>query len=296
LSELLGYDFIIEFKKGKDFSVANALSHQSDDLTKEELCIALISFPTPTWMSDLNESCLSDQHTTELLTVLQRGDAVQKGYSLQQGLILHKGRLWVVKDSPFQEQLLTYIHSNPTAGHLGYHKTIQRAKTNFSKKGMRHDIKKFVRECTVCQENKHESVLLARLLQPLPTPSRVWSDIAMNFIEGLLLSLGFSVILVVIDRFSKYGHFLPLAHPYTASKVAQMFLTNIFKLHGMPTTIVSDRDPNFTSSFWRELFQLQGISLPFSSAYHPQSDGKMEALNKCLETYLRCYVGAKPKD
>jgi transposase InsO family protein len=75
-----------------------------------------------------------------------------------------------------------------------------------------------------------------------------------------------------------------------------MFLINIFKLHGIPTTIVSNWNPTFTSSFWRELFKLKGISLAFSSTYHPQSDGQTEALNKCLETYLRCYDGAKPKD
>jgi hypothetical protein len=117
----------------------------------------------------------------------------------------------------------------------------------------------------------------------------------MDFIEGLPLSHGFLVILVVIDRFTKYGHFIPLAHPYTVSTVAQLFLANIFKLHGMPTTIVSDHYPTFTSSFWHELFNLQSISLAFSSAYHPRSDGQTEALNKCLETCLRYYVGAKLK-
>lgn len=128
---------------------------------------------------------------------------------------------------------------------------------------MRHDIKKFVRECRVCQENKHESVLPADLLQPLPIPSRVWSNIAMDYIEGLPLSRGSSVILVVVDCLSKYGHFLPLAHPYSAATVTQVFLNNIFKLHGMPTTIVSDRDSTFTSNFWRELFHLQGDFFSF---------------------------------
>jgi hypothetical protein len=160
---------------------------------------------------------------------------------------------------------------------------------------MKADIKTFVRECQVCQENKHETVLPAGLLQPLPIPSRVWSDISMDFIEGLRISHGFSVILVVVDRLTKYGHFLPLAHPYSASRVAHLFMANIFKFHGMPSTIVSDRDPTFTSSFWRELFRLQGSTLTFSSSYHPQSDGQTEALNKCLETYLRCYAGSKPK-
>jgi hypothetical protein len=136
------------------------------------------------------------------------------------------------------------------------------------------DIKKFVRKCSVCQENKHETTHPAGLLQPLPIPTQAWSDISMDFIEGLPSSQGFTVIFVVVDRFTKYGHFLPLSHPYTASKVAEIFLANVLKLHGMPRTIVSDRDLVCTSSFWRDLFKLQGISLALSSAYHPQSDGQ----------------------
>lgn len=118
----------------------------------------------------------------------------------------------------------------------------------------------------------------------------------MNFIEGLPTSHGSSVILVVVDQFTKYWHFISLSHPYTTSKLAHNFLTNILKLHRMPKTIVLDIDLIFTSSFWRELFHLQGISLAFSWAYHPQSDGQTEALNKCLEMYLRCYAGVRPKE
>jgi hypothetical protein len=250
----------------------------------------LISFPTPNWIAELKQSYLHDPDTKDLLLTLQQGGDVSKGFSLQQELILKKGRIWIVKQSPFQLQLLAYIHSNPAAGHSGYHKTVQQAKADFYWKGMRKDIKKYVKECAMCQENKHETVHPAGLLQALPIPSRVWSDISMDFIEGLPLSHEYSVILVVMDRLTKYGHFIPLSHPYTASKVAQLFLSNVLKLHGMPTTIVSDRDPVFTSLFWRELFHLQGISFAFSSTYHPQSDGQTEALNKCLETYLRCYV------
>jgi hypothetical protein len=297
LSKLLGYDFVIEYKKGKENRVADALSRKFEEVVnQEELSISLISFPTPNWIAELKQSYLHDPDTKDLLLTLQQGGDVPKGFSLQQQLILKKGRIWIVKQSPFQLQLLAYIHSNLAAGHSCYHKTVQRAKADFYWKGMRKDIKKYVKECAVCQENKHETVHPAGLLQPLPIPSRVWSDISMDFIEGLPLSHGYLVILVVVDRLTKYGHFIPLSHPYTASKVAQLFLSNVLKLHGMPTTIVSDRDPVFTSSFWRELFHLQGISLAFSLAYHSQSDGQTEALNKCLETYLRCYVRAKPKE
>ena len=164
-------------------------------------------------------------------------------------MILQKGRIWINKNSAFKVQLLAYVHANPTAGHSGYHKTVHRAKADFYWEGMRRDIKQFIKECSICQENKHETTLPAGLLQPLPIPTRVWSDISMDFIEGLPLSHSYTMILVVVDRFTKYSHFLPLSHPYTASKVAHIFLSNILKLHGIPKTIVLNRDPIFTSIF-----------------------------------------------
>jgi hypothetical protein len=116
----------------------------------------------------------------------------------------------------------------------------------------------------------------------------------MDFIEGLPKSQSFDTILVVIDKFTKYGHFIPLKHPYTAMTVAQLFLNQVYRYHGMPQVVVSDRGKVFTSTLWQELFKLTETTLNMSSAYHPQTDGQSERLNQCLETYLSCMVQAIP--
>jgi hypothetical protein len=101
--------------------------------------------------------------------------------------------------------------------------------------------------------------------------------------------------MVVVDRLTKYAHFIPLKADYSSKVVAEVFMNQIVKLHGIPKSIVSDRDKVFTSSFWQNLFKLQGTTLAMSSAYHPQSDGQSEILNKCLEMYLRCFTYENPK-
>lgn len=116
----------------------------------------------------------------------------------------------------------------------------------------------------------------------------------MDFITGLPHSNGFTVIMVVVDRLSKYSHFAPLKADFTSLKVAESFLHNVVKLHVFPRSLVSDRDKVFTSAFWQQLFKLSGTTLAMSTAYHPQSDGQTEAVNKCLELYLRCFTGQEP--
>jgi len=134
-----------------------------------------------------------------------------------------------------------------------------------------------------------------RLLQPLPPPIAVWEDISLDFIIGLQSFQNNIVILVVVDRFFKAAHFGMLPTSFNTIKVADLFIVMVCKLHGMPKSIVSDRDPIFMSNFWKERFRLSGTKLRMSFAYHPQSDGQTEAVNKILQQYLRAFVDDQPK-
>lgn len=160
---------------------------------------------------------------------------------------------------------------------------------------MKQHIQDFIKACPTCQQAKVDHSKLPGLLQPLPVLDQAWKVICTDFIEGLPKSNRFDTILVVIDKFTKYGHFIALAHPFTAAHVAHAFLDNVYKLHGLPEGIVSDRDKIFTSAFWRELFKLTDTKLLMSSPYHPQTNGQTERLNQCLETFLRCSVHSCPR-
>jgi IS30 family transposase len=117
----------------------------------------------------------------------------------------------------------------------------------------------------------------------------------MDFVEGLPKSKGNDVIMVVVECFSKYAHFMSLNHPYSAPIMAKIFMDNVYKLHDLLTSIVSDRDTMFLSKFWKEMFNIQGVNLLYSSAYRPQTNGQTEIVNKYVENYLRCMTGGQPK-
>ncbi|XP_042972693.1 uncharacterized protein LOC122304485 [Carya illinoinensis] len=261
---------------GKENVVVDALSRKNEE---EQAILAVISFPTPLWIDELKGSYSLCLRIADIVTKLQLGEPGPKHFSMQQGLLLRKGKMVVVPASSMQSKILEYIHNNPHAGHVGYHKTLHRARRDFWREGMRKDVRKLVKE-----------------FDPLSIPESPWLDISMDFIKGLPLSNEVSVVFSVVDRLTKFAHFFSLSHPYTTAKVAQVFFNGVFKLHGLPRSIVSDRDTVFTSAFWKQPFQLQGVSLDFSSSYHPQSDGQKEALNKCLEGYLRCYCSQIPKE
>jgi hypothetical protein len=138
-----------------------------------------------------------------------------------------------------------------------------------------------------------ETIKTLGLLQPLAMSSQRWEDISMDFIIGLPKSEGKSVIMVIVDRLTKYAHFCALSHLFKDNKVATAFMDTIQKLHGSPKIVVSDRDPIFTGHFWKKLFSCLGTQLAHNSSYHPQCYGKTKIVKKCLEGYLRFFVSDK---
>ncbi|GMI64925.1 hypothetical protein HRI_000161800 [Hibiscus trionum] len=202
----------------------------------------------------------------------------------------------VGKDDELRSEILKFFHGSPMGGHSGVHASTKRATAVVYWKGLRKDMKRFVRGCEVRQQNKHDLQHPRGLLQSLPIPEKAWASISMDFVEGLPKSQGKEVIFVVVDRLTKYGHFIDMTHPYTALDVARVFMEQVFRLHGLPETIVCDRDRVFMSIFWRELFLKLGVVITPSTAYHPETDDQTERVNQSLETYLRCMTGERPME
>ncbi|XP_047268023.1 uncharacterized protein LOC124898416 [Capsicum annuum] len=161
--------------------------------------------------------------------------------------------------------------------------TTWRLQSLFYWKSLLQDVRSFVQQYDICQRNKYNAAAYLGYLKPLPIRKGVWTDVCLDFIKGLPKSNGKDVILVVVDRLSKYGHFLCLHHPYTTQSIAQCYLDHVFKLHGILVTMTSDRDLVFLSSFWQERFTLQRVQLQRSTTYHPQTDGQTEDKRHCCK-------------
>ncbi|CAI7932864.1 unnamed protein product [Closterium sp. NIES-54] len=202
---------------------------------------------------------------------------------------LRKGstKIWVPNHPPLRQLLLEEFHDVLYAGHFGSNKTLAGIAKVYYWPHMANDVQKFVTLCDTCQRMKSSKQKKAGLLQPIPVLEQPWQVVSLDFITGLPpTNAGHDAILVVIDKFSKMGHFIPTHTTARTEETAQLFLKHIILQHRIATTIISDRDPKFTSKFWKELMSLMGTRLAMSSAYHPQTDGQTERLNQIVEQTL----------
>jgi hypothetical protein len=284
-SKLIGFDFQVEYKPGSSNIVVDALSRRDTEATTK---VAALSDPAFAIFDALRVEATSSTELQQLRDEVTSG-ARGEQWHVVDGLIMHKGRVYMPLQSPSLPEILAMTHG---LGHERTEKTLHCMQTNFFIPSDHVVVRDFVQACLVCQRNKMEKLHPAGLLHPLDVPTMVWADIAIDFIEGLPKVKGKSVILMVVDRFSKAAHFLQLGHPYTVTSVLRVFFGTIVKLHDIPSTIVSDHDSVFNGCFWKELFAMAGVKLQFTSAFHPQADGQSEATNKIIAMYL---TGDRPR-
>jgi hypothetical protein len=208
-------------------------------------------------------------------------------------VIFYKDRIYLVPESTLREKVLKAYHNSPIAGHQGFFKTYKQIRERFSWKGLKDDVLIHIQEYANCQQNKSKKTHPTGLLQPLLILEQKWESISMDFITGLPRVQGRNCIFVVVNKLTKFAHFFAIPTYYKANQVAKLFFREIFRLHGLPKKIVSDRDGCFINAFWQELFRLVGTELAMSTNYHPQIDGQIEIVNKWVEGYSRNYVGGK---
>lgn len=284
---LAGFDFELRYKPSKDNVVMDAFSQRAH-LASAQL---LSSY-------ELMESIKNGYSEDELAVSFLAGDTkTKKHISVWDGLILFKQRrLYVPAAAGLRRSLLREHHDTLWAGHPGQEKTLELVAQSFYWPYVERDVEAYVRTCNVCLQDKAERRRSAGLLKPLPIPEGPWESISMDFITCLPPSCEYTGIFVVVDRLTKYAHFIPISSPCEAEDTAHHFFKYVFKYHGLPREIVNDRDSRFTGNFWSTLFALAGTTLRFSFSYHPETDGQTERVNQILQDYLRHYVQLDQRD
>lgn len=182
-------------------------------------------------------------------------------------------------------------HDPPYVGHLGQQRTLELLRRHFLWPLMKRDVKDYIASCDQCQRNKAANQVQPGLLTPLDVPTGLWESISMDLIAQLPeTARGNTAIVVFVDRLSKMVRLVPVKTAVDAQEYAHIFVKEIFAKHGLPASIVSDRDPRFTSEFFTQLCSTLGIKQRMSTAFHPQTDGQTERMNRTLEEMLRKFV------
>ena len=269
----------INYKEGKD-NVADPLSRRPD------LC-TITTASTYDLINRISDGYEQDEYFNNPFPWLTNIN----------GLWYFGDRIAVPKDVELRKSIIHECHDSPSSGHMGITKTLQRVAQKFWWPHMSRTIYAYVRACPSCQRNKPSTLPPGGLLQPLPTPETKWEQITMDLITDLPSTKhGHDAIVTFVDRLSKQVHFAATTKKVNAPELAKILRHTVYKYHGMPKAIISDRDERFLSHFWQALFAVVGTELKYSTAYHPQTDGQSERANRTLEEYLRHFVSPRQDD
>jgi hypothetical protein len=239
------------------------------------------------------EKAMLDDKYRELCKQVSRDGNIDKNFAMINDLLCWKNRIYVPEG--IRKRIIQSEHDLKVAGHFGRERTLELMSRNFYWVNMERDIRKYCNECDICQRTKAPRHAKHGLLHPLELACKPWTHINTDFITDLPESEGATIILVVVDRFTKMAHFIPIKKKDSPT-VAQAYLENVWKYHGFPEDVVSDRDSTFTGSFFTDLYNYLGIKRSISTAYHPQTDGQTERINQVIESYLRSYCNYERND
>jgi RNase H-like domain found in reverse transcriptase/Reverse transcriptase (RNA-dependent DNA polymerase)/Integrase zinc binding domain/Chromo (CHRromatin Organisation MOdifier) domain len=217
-------------------------------------------------------------------------------WSQSDGLLQFRGKIYVPNDPELRRRIVSLHHDTLVAGHPGRWKTLELVTRNYWWPQMSRYIGQYTTTCDLCVRTKVQRRAPVGELHPVPVPEQRWSTISVDFIVELPESNGHDSVMVVVDSVSKTSHFVPTNTTVTALGSARLYMRNIWKLHGLPDVVLSDRGPQFVADFTRELYRLLGIKLATSTAYHPQTDGQTERVNQELEQYIRLFVNERQND
>lgn len=283
----------IEYIPGTKNKVADALSRRPDYLG------AIVTIDTTSELLIKIKSAygLDD----EGVRIQKEAEQSKNKLKLKDGYIYYetdgKQKLYVPKVEDLREQLLQEHHDSVISGHLGMDKTYHYLARNYYWPKMKEDVKEYIKSCPSCLANKSSNQLPAGLLQPIPIPAKPYEEISMDLITHLPKTRrNNDAIVVFVCRLTKKITAVATQTTITAPELAHVYFDHVFKHHGLSKRIISDRDPRFTSSFWRQLFKLLDTKLAMSSSYHPQTDGQTERANRTLEDMLRAYVNDRHND
>jgi hypothetical protein len=301
--KLSKYDFVIHFRPGAKGGKPDALSRRPDymenskiqppssflkpnqiDTSEIELAAGSSSLQLDGELRDaIREALLKDPAVEGYL------DVPPEGFVVEDGLLLKDGLVYVPADTEIKLRILEMHHDKKSAGHLGQEKTLELVAREYTWPGIRAFVNEYTHTCDTCARNKTPRHRRHGQLKPLPIPPRAWKSVSMDFIVELPPSQGYDAIYVCVDRLTKMAHFAPTNSNVTAEQTAGLYLKGIFRIHGLPDDIVSDRGTQFVSKFSRRLLELLDVKGNRSTAYHPESDGQTERVNQTLEQYLRIY-------
>ncbi|KAG7559493.1 Zinc finger CCHC-type [Arabidopsis thaliana x Arabidopsis arenosa] len=273
------FPYVIQYKQGKENVVADALSRRYTLIST--LDAKILGFEM------IKGAYATDPDFQEVFLTCEK---FAKGkYFRSDGFLFYENRL-CIPNSSLRDLLVREAHGGGLMGHFGVVKTLSIVQDHFFWPHMKRDVERICSRCTTCKLAKSKSQGQG-MYTPLPIPSAPWTDISMDFVLGLPRTRnGRDSVFVVVDRFSKMAHFIPCHKTDDASNIADLFFKEIVRLHGMPRTIVSDRDTKFLSYFWKTLWSKLGTKLCFSTTCHPQTDGQTEVVNRTLGTLLRTVI------